>query len=61
MAPDLELWEGLLRLVVAALLAGVIGVERELREQRSHDEAQQALPELEVRRHHGRPRRPGQP
>ena len=33
MAPDLELWEGLLRLVVAALLAGVIGVERELREQ----------------------------
>ena len=33
MAPDLELWEGLLRLVLAALLAGVIGVERELREQ----------------------------
>ncbi len=33
MAPELELWEGLLRLVVAALLAGVIGVERELREQ----------------------------
>ena len=33
MAPDLELWEGLVRLVVAALLAGVIGVERELREQ----------------------------
>ena len=33
LAPDLELWEGLLRLVVAALLAGVIGVERELREQ----------------------------
>ena len=32
MAPDLELWEGLLRLVVAALLAGVIGVERVLRE-----------------------------
>jgi putative Mg2+ transporter-C (MgtC) family protein len=32
-APDLELWEGLLRLVLAALLAGVIGVERELREQ----------------------------
>jgi putative Mg2+ transporter-C (MgtC) family protein len=32
-APDLELWEGLLRLLLAALLAGVIGVERELREQ----------------------------
>ncbi|MEO5576812.1 MAG: MgtC/SapB family protein [Gaiellaceae bacterium] len=33
MAPDLELWEGLLRLVLSALLAGVIGIERELREQ----------------------------
>lgn len=33
MAPDLALWEGLLRLVLAAVLAGVIGVERELREQ----------------------------
>lgn len=33
MAPDLELWEGLLRLVLAALLAGAIGIERELREQ----------------------------
>lgn len=33
MAPDLALWEGLLRLVLAALLAGVIGIERELREQ----------------------------
>ena len=33
MAPDLELWEGLLRLLLAAVLAGVIGVERELREQ----------------------------
>ncbi|MHB1243156.1 MAG: MgtC/SapB family protein [Gaiellaceae bacterium] len=33
MAPDLELWEGLLRLLLAALLAGVIGIERELREQ----------------------------
>jgi putative Mg2+ transporter-C (MgtC) family protein len=32
-APDLELWEGLLRLVLAALLAGAIGIERELREQ----------------------------
>jgi putative Mg2+ transporter-C (MgtC) family protein len=32
-APDIELWEGLLRLLVAALLAGAIGVERELREQ----------------------------
>jgi len=33
MAPDLELWEGLLRLVLAAVLAGAIGIERELREQ----------------------------
>ena len=33
MAPDLELWEGLLRLLLAALLAGAIGIERELREQ----------------------------
>jgi putative Mg2+ transporter-C (MgtC) family protein len=33
LAPELELWEGLLRLGVAALLAGVIGIERELREQ----------------------------
>jgi putative Mg2+ transporter-C (MgtC) family protein len=33
MAPDLELWEGLLRLGLAALLAGAIGIERELREQ----------------------------
>ncbi len=32
-APDLDLWEGLLRLVLAALLAGAIGIERELREQ----------------------------
>ena len=32
-APDLSLWEGLLRLGLAALLAGAIGVERELREQ----------------------------
>jgi putative Mg2+ transporter-C (MgtC) family protein len=32
-APDLELWEGLLRLVLAAVLAGAIGIERELREQ----------------------------
>jgi putative Mg2+ transporter-C (MgtC) family protein len=32
-APDIELWEGLLRLVLAALLAGAIGIERELREQ----------------------------
>jgi putative Mg2+ transporter-C (MgtC) family protein len=31
--PDLALWEGLLRLGLAALLAGAIGVERELREQ----------------------------
>ena len=33
MAPSLALWEGLLRLVLAALLAGMIGIERELREQ----------------------------
>ena len=33
MAPELELWEGLLRLCLAAVLAGVIGIERELREQ----------------------------
>ena len=33
MAPELELWEGLLRLVLAAVLAGAIGIERELREQ----------------------------
>jgi putative Mg2+ transporter-C (MgtC) family protein len=32
-APDLDLWEGLVRLVVAAVLAGAIGIERELREQ----------------------------
>jgi putative Mg2+ transporter-C (MgtC) family protein len=32
-APDLELWEGLLRLGLAAVLAGAIGIERELREQ----------------------------
>jgi putative Mg2+ transporter-C (MgtC) family protein len=32
-APDLAVWEGLLRLVLAALLAGAIGIERELREQ----------------------------
>ena len=33
MAPELELWEGLLRLGLAAVLAGAIGIERELREQ----------------------------
>jgi putative Mg2+ transporter-C (MgtC) family protein len=32
-APELALWEGLLRLGLAAVLAGAIGVERELREQ----------------------------
>jgi putative Mg2+ transporter-C (MgtC) family protein len=32
-APDLALWEGLVRLVLAAILAGAIGIERELREQ----------------------------
>ena len=33
MPPEIELWEGLLRLALAAVLAGAIGVERELREQ----------------------------
>jgi putative Mg2+ transporter-C (MgtC) family protein len=33
LGPDLELWEGLLRLTLAAVLAGAIGIERELREQ----------------------------
>jgi putative Mg2+ transporter-C (MgtC) family protein len=33
MAPELEVWEGLLRLILAAVLAGAIGIERELREQ----------------------------
>jgi putative Mg2+ transporter-C (MgtC) family protein len=33
LAPDLALWEGLVRLVLSALLAGAIGIERELREQ----------------------------
>ena len=33
MAPELDLWEGLLRLLLAAVLAGAIGIERELREQ----------------------------
>jgi putative Mg2+ transporter-C (MgtC) family protein len=33
LAPDLPLWEGLIRLCLAAVLAGAIGIERELREQ----------------------------
>ena len=33
LAPDLPLWEGLIRLSLAAVLAGAIGIERELREQ----------------------------
>ena len=33
MAPDLPVWEGVVRLGLAALLAGAIGIERELREQ----------------------------
>ncbi len=33
MAPELDIWEGLVRLAVAAILAGAIGIERELREQ----------------------------
>jgi putative Mg2+ transporter-C (MgtC) family protein len=31
--PELDLWEAVLRLLLAAALAGVIGIERELREQ----------------------------
>jgi putative Mg2+ transporter-C (MgtC) family protein len=31
--PDLAVWEGIVRLLVAAALAGAIGLERELREQ----------------------------
>jgi putative Mg2+ transporter-C (MgtC) family protein len=31
--PELEVWEGIVRLLVAAALAGAIGLERELREQ----------------------------
>jgi putative Mg2+ transporter-C (MgtC) family protein len=31
--PELEIWDGILRLLVAAALAGAIGLERELREQ----------------------------
>jgi putative Mg2+ transporter-C (MgtC) family protein len=33
MLPDLELWEGILRLVLAGVLAGAIGLEREAAEQ----------------------------
>jgi putative Mg2+ transporter-C (MgtC) family protein len=33
LAPDLPLWEALARLAIAAVLAGAIGIERELREQ----------------------------
>jgi putative Mg2+ transporter-C (MgtC) family protein len=33
LAPELPLWEGLVRLVLSAVLAGAIGIERELREQ----------------------------
>lgn len=33
MPPELDAWEGVVRLVLAALLAGGIGIERELREQ----------------------------
>ena len=32
-APDISVWEGILRLGLAGVLAGVIGIERELREQ----------------------------
>ncbi len=33
MGPDLELWEGCLRLLIVVVLAGAIGLERELRDQ----------------------------
>jgi putative Mg2+ transporter-C (MgtC) family protein len=33
LGPELELWEGILRLLLAAGLAGAVGLERELREQ----------------------------
>jgi putative Mg2+ transporter-C (MgtC) family protein len=33
MGPELEVWEGIVRLLLAAALAGAIGLERELREQ----------------------------
>ena len=33
LAPALPLWEALVRLTLAAVLAGAIGIERELREQ----------------------------
>jgi putative Mg2+ transporter-C (MgtC) family protein len=33
MGPNLEVWEGIVRLLLAATLAGAIGLERELREQ----------------------------
>ena len=33
LAPELALWEGMIRLALAAVLAGLIGIERELREQ----------------------------
>ena len=32
-APDISVWEGVLRLGLAGVLAGIIGIERELREQ----------------------------
>jgi putative Mg2+ transporter-C (MgtC) family protein len=33
MGPELDIWEGIVRLLLAAALAGAIGLERELREQ----------------------------
>ena len=33
MGPEIEIWEALLRLLLAAALAGLVGIERELREQ----------------------------
>ena len=33
MGPDLPLWEGVARLVLIAVLAGAVGLERELRDQ----------------------------
>ena len=33
MGPELPLWEGVARLLVVACLAGIVGLERELRDQ----------------------------
>ena len=33
MGPDLSLWEGVVRMLVVVVLAGAVGLERELRDQ----------------------------